>query len=179
MGSANTPKTLEWQIMRAVDSGEPTLLYRVAPHLFAGVPLSRPGYPVAVAAYILGTYGAGVPLNGLVVDQIGLAYPLGSHLLPTRRRPGHTKFVPSLWIVAEYSDVTKAPGNNHRADYRRSPGALPRPAGRARSGHPCPADSRPFRLALLPLAEHDHVRCLSRPVCRGEEAEKKLCGPRA
>ena len=37
--------------------------------------------------------GAGVPLDGLVVDQYGLAYAPGSHLTgDPNGRPGHTKW---------------------------------------------------------------------------------------
>src|SRR5262249_52903847 len=69
------------------------------------------GYPVAVTVYTLGTGSAGTPLDGLVVDQRGLSYALGSHLVgDPNGRPGHTKWAVPAWIVAEYSDVTQAPG---------------------------------------------------------------------
>ncbi|HKN96898.1 MAG TPA: hypothetical protein VJX10_07270, partial [Pseudonocardiaceae bacterium] len=46
-----------------------------------------------------------VPLDGTVVDVNGLATPLGGHLLLTERgRPGHEKWLPSAWVLAEYAD---------------------------------------------------------------------------
>ena len=45
------------------------------------------------------------------MDQHGLSYALGSHLVgDPNGRPGHTKWVIPAWIVAEYSNVTQAPG---------------------------------------------------------------------
>jgi arabinofuranosyltransferase len=107
MGSANTPGSLEWLISRDAHSGRPVLFYQFT----ATVPLNRPGYSVAVAFYRLGTGGAGTPLDGLVVDQYGLATALGSHLVgDPNARPGHTKWLIPAWIVAEYSNVAQAPG---------------------------------------------------------------------
>ncbi|HEX3649863.1 MAG TPA: hypothetical protein VHV49_15665 [Pseudonocardiaceae bacterium] len=46
-----------------------------------------------------------VPLDGTVVDVNGLASPLGGHLLLTQRgRPGHEKWLPAAWVLAEYAD---------------------------------------------------------------------------
>ena len=74
-------------------------------------PAKPAGYAVAIEFYHLGTGGAGTPLNGLAVDQYGLAYALGSHQVgDPNGRPGHTKWVIPAWIVAEYSDVAQAPG---------------------------------------------------------------------
>ena len=113
MGSANAPGSLEWAVSRDARSGRAVLFYQAAttsPDVFS-VPLSRPGYPVAVAVSILGAGGAGTPLDGLVVDQHGLSYALGSHLVADRGgRPGHAKWALPAWIVAEYSGVTQAPG---------------------------------------------------------------------
>ena len=78
---------------------------------YASVPLNRPRYSVAITVGLLGIGGAGTPLDGLVVDQHGLAYALGSHQVgDPNGRPGHTKWVIPAWIVAEYSNVTQAPG---------------------------------------------------------------------
>jgi arabinofuranosyltransferase len=111
-GPSNVPGRPQWLISQDVSSGKPALLYRVTNRSpLVSVPLSRPGYPVAIVATLLGTGGAGTPLDGLVVDQMGLSYPLGSHLVADPRgRPGHAKSVSPVWIVAEYSDVTQAPG---------------------------------------------------------------------
>ncbi len=112
MGSADAAGSLEWLIGRDARSGKAVLLYQVSQWSpYVSVPLSQPRYPVAVTAYILGTGGAGTPLDGLVVDLHGLSYALGSHLTgDPNGRPGHTKWVDPAWVVAEYSDVTQAPG---------------------------------------------------------------------
>jgi arabinofuranosyltransferase len=112
MGSAHATGSLEWLISQDARSGRAVLLYQVTQWSpYVSVPLSRPRYPVAVTAYILGTDGAGTPLDGLVVDMHGLAYALGSHLVgDPNGRPGHAKWVDPAWVVAEYSDVTQAPG---------------------------------------------------------------------
>jgi len=113
MGSVNAPGSLEWAISQDVRSGRPVLFYQAAtasPYVLS-VPLNRPRYSVAVTVSILGTGGAGTPLDGLVVDQHGLSYALGSHLVgDPNGRPGHAKWAVPAWIVAEYSNVTQAPG---------------------------------------------------------------------
>ena len=111
MGSVNAAGSLEWQISRDARSGRPELFYYPGGSSYVSVPLNRPGYSVAVEFYHLGTGGAGTPLDGLAVDQYGLAYALGSHQVgDPNGRPGHTKWVIPAWIVAEYSNVTQAPG---------------------------------------------------------------------
>jgi len=112
MGSPDVTGSLEWMVSRDARSGRAVLLYQATQWSpYVSVPLSRPRYPVAVAAYILGTGGAGTPLDGLVVDMHGLSYALGSHLVgDPDGRPGHSKWVNPAWVVAEYSDVTQAPG---------------------------------------------------------------------
>ena len=112
MGSANAPGNLEWAISRDARSGRAVLFYQgtTSPGVFS-VPLNRPWYSVAVTVTILGAGGAGTPLDGLVVDQHGLSYALGSHLVgDPNGRPGHAKWASPAWIVAEYSNVTEAPG---------------------------------------------------------------------
>jgi arabinofuranosyltransferase len=111
-GSASDTGSLEWLISRNARSGRAALLYQTS--LFGAyysVPLNRPGYPVAVTFTILGTGGEATPLDGLVVDQHGLSYALGSHTVgDPNGRPGHAKYVVAAWIIAEYSNVTQAPG---------------------------------------------------------------------
>jgi arabinofuranosyltransferase len=120
MGSADTPGSAEWLVSRDARSGKAELLYYPGTaetylqgdaSTYASVPLNRSRYSVAIAFALLGIGGAGTPLNGLVVDQHGLAYALGSHLVgDPNGRPGHTKWALPVWIVAEYSSVTQAPG---------------------------------------------------------------------
>jgi arabinofuranosyltransferase len=113
MGSANAPGSLEWAVSRDARSGRAVLFYQASttsPDVLS-VPLNRPWYSVAVTVSILGAGGAGTPLDGLVVDQHGLSYALGSHLVgDPNGRPGHAKWASPAWIVAEYSNVTQAPG---------------------------------------------------------------------
>jgi arabinofuranosyltransferase len=46
-----------------------------------------------------------VPLTGTVIDVNGLATPLAGHLQLTQRgRPGHEKWLPVAWVLAEYAD---------------------------------------------------------------------------
>jgi arabinofuranosyltransferase len=112
LGAANATGSLEWLISRDARSGRAVLLYQPTPaSWYVAVPLSRTRYPVAATFYILGTGGAGTPLDGLVVDMHGLSYAVGSHQVgDPNGRPGHTKWVAAAWVVAEYSDVTQAPG---------------------------------------------------------------------
>ncbi len=120
MGSANEKGSAEWLVSRDARSGRAVLLYypgtsssyyQGAASSYASVPLNRPRYSVAITVGLLGIGGAGTPLDGLVVDQHGLAYALGSHQVgDPNGRPGHTKWVIPAWIVAEYSNVTQAPG---------------------------------------------------------------------
>jgi arabinofuranosyltransferase len=90
LGSAHATGSLEWMISRDARSGRAVLLYQVTQWSpYVSVPLSRPRYPVAVTAYILGTWGAATPLDGLVVDLHGLSYALGRMALrPRHRREG-------------------------------------------------------------------------------------------
>jgi arabinofuranosyltransferase len=112
LGSADATGSLEWLISRDARSGRPELIYYpVNTSWYASVPLDRPSYSVAFSFGLLGLAGAGTPLDGLVVDPHGLSYALGSHTVgDPNGRPGHTKLVIPAWIVAEYSNVTQAPG---------------------------------------------------------------------
>jgi arabinofuranosyltransferase len=112
MGSPTRQGTYEWQIVRDARSGQAVLLYYTSPARtrLASVPLDR-RYSVADFFYILGSAGEGTPLDGLVVDQRGLAWALGSHTVGNPNgRPGHTIYLSPVWAIAEYSDVTTAPG---------------------------------------------------------------------
>jgi arabinofuranosyltransferase len=53
----------------------------------------------------MGITDAVMPLNGTVIDVNGLASPLAGHLLLEQRsRPGHEKWLPAAWVLAEYAD---------------------------------------------------------------------------
>lgn len=72
--------------------------YHVAP-LRYHVPVSS-----GLAVKILGTPGSQMPNDALVIDQLGLAYPLAAHVEMTERtRPGHDKALYSYWWVADYT----------------------------------------------------------------------------
>ncbi|GAA3057052.1 terminal beta-(1-_2)-arabinofuranosyltransferase [Kitasatospora albolonga] len=65
----------------------------------------------------LGAVGAAIPLDALVIDPAGLAYPLGAHAAMGQRvRAGHEKLVPMEWLVADYAAadaaLDKVPGLN-------------------------------------------------------------------
>ena len=67
----------------------------------------NPAHPEAVAYAVgrLGTGGATAPLDGIVVDVLGLANPLGARI--TVNQPGmtgHEKSLPWSWIRADYTD---------------------------------------------------------------------------
>lgn len=112
MGTAQATGSFEWMITQALSSDEPPVLFYTVDgtHIYT-VPLDRSGYSVAVTAVLLGTSGASVPLNGLVVDEHGLSYVVGSHVIGVPDgRPGHDKYVGPAWIIAEYSDASSAPG---------------------------------------------------------------------
>jgi hypothetical protein len=64
---------------------------------------ARPG-PVAFAVGRLGVGGVVVPLDGIVVDTLGLANPLGARITATNPGyPGHEKALPKYWIYADFS----------------------------------------------------------------------------
>lgn len=75
--------------------------------------------PVAIAAGRAGTAGATAPLDGIVIDLLGLANPLGARITATNPgRPGHEKFLPAPWVMAEYVDprfIARAPPDAQRA----------------------------------------------------------------
>jgi arabinofuranosyltransferase len=53
----------------------------------------------------MGIAAAVMPLNDTVIDVNGLASPLAGHLLQHQRdRPGHEKWLPTAWVLAEYAD---------------------------------------------------------------------------
>ncbi|MEU2725014.1 hypothetical protein [Streptomyces smyrnaeus] len=103
------PRTFTKVAQRAVREGEHTLVLRL-PH-DAGYPLVRMAphvrAPVGGAEARLGLAGAVLPLDGVVVDLLGLGNPLGAHTEPTAHaKAGHEKPLDRAWVVA---DLT-APG---------------------------------------------------------------------
>src|SRR5207248_646106 len=68
---------------------------------------ANPGWstPVIYAAGRLGTGGEIVPLEGIVLDTLGLAYPLGARITVTNPgQTGHEKGLPWSWARAEFAD---------------------------------------------------------------------------
>ncbi|MBO8196637.1 hypothetical protein ITI46_34155, partial [Streptomyces oryzae] len=105
---------------RAVREGGHTLVLRLPGD--AGFPLvpmaAHVRAPVAGAEARLGLAGAMLPLDGLVVDLLGLGNPLGAHTEPVAHtKAGHEKPLDRAWIVAELT----APGSPvpHGVDPRR------------------------------------------------------------
>ncbi|HEU5333793.1 MAG TPA: hypothetical protein VFU73_13530 [Actinocrinis sp.] len=112
IGKASDPATLGALFARDEKSGTPLLVF-VPPRStdLVAIPLDRPGHPIASPGDILGTLGAALPLNALVIDTHGLSYMLGSHFEPgAHGRVGHDKYAGAVWIVADYSTATSVPG---------------------------------------------------------------------
>lgn len=112
IGKTSDPASLAGIFARDEKSGVPLLVF-VPPrsNTLVAIPLDRPGSPIASPGDILGTLGAALPLNALVIDTHGLSYILGSHFAPGQHgRVGHDKYAGAVWIVADYSDATSVPG---------------------------------------------------------------------
>ncbi|MFE5332680.1 hypothetical protein ACFRCG_40500 [Embleya sp. NPDC056575] len=66
--------------------------------------------PIVAMWPSLGMLGAAVPLTGVALDDLGLAYPLAAHVrLSTRGRPGHEKQIDPAWVLAQYADPAAPP----------------------------------------------------------------------
>jgi arabinofuranosyltransferase len=112
IGTSADPASLAGIFARDEKSGTPLLVF-VPPGstALAAIPLDRPGRPIASPGDILGTLGAALPLNALVIDTHGLSYMLGSHFEPgLHGRVGHDKYAGAVWIVADYSNAVSVPG---------------------------------------------------------------------
>jgi arabinofuranosyltransferase len=110
-GTADPTVALQRIVGFTPSSHDPRLVYLNAKGMLVAVPLNRPGVPVAVPTDVLGTLGAVVPLDGIVIDIHGLAYPYASHTDPMPGgRIGHDKAISSVWIIADYASpaVTNA-----------------------------------------------------------------------
>lgn len=112
-GMVSADGSQAWEIVQAGSDPKPVLLYNPSddPDAVVSVPLDKMQYSVAMPGVVLGTLGALVPLNGLVIDQHGLSSALGSHLkaIPGDR-VGHAKTMDLVWIIAEYSSAVSVPG---------------------------------------------------------------------
>ncbi|TMR16764.1 hypothetical protein ETD86_24250 [Nonomuraea turkmeniaca] len=84
---------------------------------------------LAVAEDVMGTAGAAYRLDDLVIDRLGLANALGSHMeLACNRRTGHEKPLPNAYVLADYM----APGTPLRD--RRLQGEVERIRGELATG---------------------------------------------
>jgi arabinofuranosyltransferase len=111
-GAPSDPGSESWTVAQAQKSSEPRLLYMLPGRTaINSVALNNRRYSVALPGVVLGTLGAVVPLNGLAIDEHGLAYALGGHMqaIPGAR-VGHAKYAGLEWIIAEYSTISSAPG---------------------------------------------------------------------
>ncbi|GLW11250.1 membrane protein [Microtetraspora sp. NBRC 13810] len=81
---------------------------------------------LAVAGNVLGAVGVSFPLDVLVVDQLGLANALGSHMeLACGQRVGHEKPLPAEYLLADYmAGGTPLPDQRLRAEVERIRGDL-------------------------------------------------------
>lgn len=89
-----------WMDSGQVPVSSPTLTVPLPPNVGL-IPSSR-GRPVTLGSTGLGLAGSWSPLSSVVLDDIGLSYPLAGHAqLDHRGRPGHDKNLPMLWVVAD------------------------------------------------------------------------------
>jgi len=84
---------------------------------------ANPAYSESVMYAVgrLGTGGATAPLDGIVVDVLGLANPLGAHI--TVNQPGmtgHEKSLPWAWTLADFGD----PSNDYSSPANTSAPAI-------------------------------------------------------
>ncbi|WP_189241068.1 hypothetical protein [Planomonospora parontospora] len=96
---------------------------------FGPVPL-RAGRParLGISGNVLGTLGASFPLDALVIDRLGLANALGSHMeTACGQRVGHEKPLPPEYVFADYADPgTRLPDERFQAEVERIRGELAR-----------------------------------------------------
>jgi arabinofuranosyltransferase len=74
------------------------------------------GAPVAIVSGLLGLAGSFTPLDGIVVDELGLANPLGARI--PRNQPdriGHEKRLPRAWVLADLVDPAAVPADQRAA----------------------------------------------------------------
>ena len=102
------------QVVAALATGEPTLLYGPWNDFLEGRARPDIGSQLVVHGGWLGTVGAIVPLGQTIADEWSLAYPLGAHFELDQRAtfPGHEKPVSWTWFLADYADPAAplAPG---------------------------------------------------------------------
>ncbi|MDJ1137607.1 hypothetical protein [Streptomyces iconiensis] len=143
---------------------------------FPVVPLApRVRAPIAGAEARLGSAGAVLPLDGRVVDLLGLGNPLGAHTEPTsHRKAGHEKPLHRAWVLA---DLT-APGTpvpegvepRHVAAARHALTCGPVPELLASTRAPLTASR--FLDNLTGAWSRTQLRIPAHPV----RAERELCG---
>lgn len=84
---------------------EPTLTLNLGPEqstLHMGPVTTAQGHQTTVVLAGLGYAGSQTSLASVVLDDIGLSYPLAGHAeLDHRGQPGHEKNLPLIWVVAD------------------------------------------------------------------------------
>ncbi|MGW2225371.1 hypothetical protein [Streptomyces formicae] len=101
------PTRYRAEIARALRADRPLLVVETSYNRPAlALPLARERrVPVAGAMGFLGHNGIVVPLQGLAVDPLSLAHPLGAHMeRSATARAGHEKPVAPAWLVADLTD---------------------------------------------------------------------------
>ncbi|WP_067542060.1 hypothetical protein [Nocardia crassostreae] len=69
----------------------------------------------------MGIAAAVMPLRGTFIDVNGLASPLAGHLLLEKPgRPGHEKWLPTAWVVAQYADPAVIPRMHDTRDVTKA-----------------------------------------------------------
>jgi arabinofuranosyltransferase len=99
----NADRPVSTTAVEVVQRGEKVLLSEGGSKL-----ATQPAYhnvPLVFVAGRLGTGGVITPLDGIVVDILGLANPLGARItLNDPGRAGHEKSLPWAWVRGEYTD---------------------------------------------------------------------------
>lgn len=90
-----------------VSSGKPALVTE------GGVTLAINAAHATSVAFVVGRLGTGgtvAPLDGIVVDTLGLANPLGARITVTNPGiTGHEKPLPWSWVIADFADPAAEP----------------------------------------------------------------------
>lgn len=170
-----TPRAFTATARRTLHEGRHALVLRLARD--AGYPVlplaPRVKAPIAAAEARLGNAGAVLPLDGFVIDILGLANPLGAHTEPvSRRKAGHEKPIDRAWIVADTTPAgTRVKGVDPRevraARHALTCGPLPELLASARA----PMTPGRFWDNLTGAWDRTRLRIPANPV----EAERALC----
>ena len=138
---------------------------------------TQPAYhnvPLVFVAGRLGTGGVITPLDGIVVDILGLANPLGARItVNDPGRAGHEKSLPWAWIQAEYADPAHDNDEGNAAAVRAARHALTcGELAELRASVREPMTARRFWKNLVGSVRRTRLVIPADPI----EAERRFCG---